>query len=324
MIVDVHAHTVPAGVQRWLEEHRSIDLILHPGMAPPGTPLSEGSEHLAGRLRMMDEAAVDQQILSLAPIEAVLDEHEAVSICQAANDAHRTMVETHPDRFRAYLSLPLPHLEASLAELDRGFDRLGFMAVMVQCSYGTTSVADERFEELFKAMDRRGAVLLIHPSVTGLCTPLITNYRLSPSVGPVVEDTVIVGQLLIRQIPARFPNLKIIVPHLGGGLAMCAQRLDNQMSRVFRDLEERPLQSMRRLWYDTVVHGSNAALRCAVEVFGSDRIVSGSDYPFMQHYGPYGDAFKFLGKADLSAQDSAAILRGNARSLFGIERPVTD
>jgi predicted TIM-barrel fold metal-dependent hydrolase len=305
-------------VRSWLVEFRDLDLILHPGMAPDGTPLSEAPDELSSRIQMMDDSGVGLQILSLPPISTVLDEGDAITIARLANDAHSRMVREHPDRFLAYMSLPLPYLEPSLVELERGFDDLGLAGVMIQCSFGSTSVIDEQFDSLFEAMNRRGAVVLIHPSVTGLCTPLLTDFRLMPSIGPVLEDTVVIGQLLTRHFPQRFPDLKLIVPHLGGALPMCAQRLNNQLIRTWPDLPEPPLVTMKRLWYDTVTHGSTAALNCARDIFGIDRIVAGSDYPFLEHYGGYRSTFTYLQEAGLSTADCDAVLFGNAQALFGL------
>jgi aminocarboxymuconate-semialdehyde decarboxylase len=95
-----------------------------------------------------------------------------------------------------------------------------------------------------------------------------------------VEDTIAAAQLIVAGIPSRYPALKIIVSHLGGGLPMLLQRMDNQVGWAAPDMPEPPSVAARHLWYDTVGHGYLPALRCAVEAFGADRLVLGTDFPY--------------------------------------------
>src|SRR5262249_2938054 len=102
-------------------------------------------------------------------------------------------------------------------------------------------------------------------------------------IGAAFEDTMFVTHAIRRQIPLRYPNIKIIVPHLGGALAALVNRIDSHKSMFAPDSPEPPSTTMKRFWYDTVAQGNARGLRLAREVFGADRLVYGSDYPYQLH-----------------------------------------
>ena len=189
--------------------------------------------------------------------------------------------QKYPGRFAAVVSLPLPHIDASLREMERGLDQLGMLGVSMTCSCFDRSTAEAEFEPLYEEMNRRGTVLNYHPIQNGICSPMINDYGFTVSVGASLEDSAIVLHLIARRVPERYPNITYVVPHLGGIIPMLLQRLDNQAPRQHPDLPEPPSVTARRFYYDTVGHGSQAALLCAWKAFGADHLVAGSDYPVL-------------------------------------------
>lgn len=318
MIVDVHAHCVPKELNDLLLQRHGLEVMRRPQLAPQSTPVDDSDDDVARRLRLMDEAGVDVQVLSLPPIAHPFDEAETIEIMRIANDRHARMAAKHPDRFVAYVQLPLPFVEASLAELRRATEQLGLSAATIWCAYGATSGIAEELDPVYEELDRLGCVVLFHPVVNGLCSPLVTDYRLEAVLGPLLEDSVLLGQMVARQFPLRFPNIKMIVPHLGGVLPIYTERMNNQMSRTLPDLPMRPADIARKMWYDTVSHSSPSALRSACESLGADRLVTGSDYPFLEHFGGYADSINYVSSAGLSPEDAHAILHENAARLLGL------
>src|SRR5262249_52213564 len=98
---------------------------------------------------------------------------------------------------------------------------------------------------------------------------------------------------------------------------MLLNRLDNQLPLSSPGLPEQPSVTARRFFYDTVGHGSHAALRCAVDAFGEDRILTGSDYPVLLPFEDYSDAFAYIQDAGLSNEAENRILVANTAALFG-------
>ena len=173
-------------------------------------------------------------------------------------------------------------------------------------------VTEKEFEPVYQEMNRRGSILCFHPVVNGLCSALLNDFNLAGSVGTTLEDTLVVLHMIIRQIPHRYPNIKIIVPHLGGSIPMLLNRIDNQVAATYTDLPEKPSVTAKRFWYDTIVY-SPAALRFLADQVGSDRLVVGSDYPFVIRQ-PDPGAFAASALGDVSFDANAAALLGTGSS----------
>lgn len=320
MIIDVHAHAVVPGYQQLLADF---------GVAVPGygtrdprlvgadDAATDGEQAMLRRITLMDEAGVDRQLLSAMFAPYLADETQAAQAARCVNDAHAAMAGRHPGRLAAYAALPLPHIEASLAELAYCLDELGMIGVALHCECLGESVIAQRYDPLYAELDRRGAVVFFHPCVNGLCSPLVTGWNLAPTAGTVFEDTAVALHLIVRHIPRRFPNITFIVPHLGGALPMLLNRLDNQLPLSCNDLPEKPSSTARRFYYDTVGHGSAAALRCAVDAFGADRLLPGSDYPVLLAFESYRTTIDHLRSAGLPEAAVQAILTSNAKTAFG-------
>ena len=197
----------------------------------------------------MDEAGVDVQVLS--PANVVPYFASAADACEAArvlNDGYAELTHRFPTRFKTYVSLPLPHVDAALREMEHGLDQLGFAGVTLGCSILNRPVIEKKVEPLYAEMNRRRAILFFHPVVNGLCSPLLNDFDLAGSVGTTMEDTVVALHMIVAQIPHRYPNIKIIVPHFGGLIPMLLHRMDNQITATYPDLPEQPSVTVRRFW----------------------------------------------------------------------------
>ena len=317
-IIDVHAHiqvTDYLAVLASAGVHRPSFGPPPSGPEPP-SPAGDSDAALELRLQMMDAAGVARQVLSPTLAPYTLDANAAVSAARLVNDRHAALTRRFPGRLASFVSLPLPHRDASLAELRRGMDDLGMAGVTLQCSCLGVSIADPRYEPLFAEMHRRRSVLFLHPAVNGLLSPLVNDFGLAAAAGPLLEDAVVAMQLMVRGIPQRYPGIRIVVPHLGGGLATMLERLDNQLPQFTPGFIGRPSEIVRGLWYDTVSHGSRPSLRAAVDAFGPDRLVPGSDFPVLNAFEPYGDTIGYVAKAGLRRRDADAILYANAPRLL--------
>jgi 6-methylsalicylate decarboxylase len=313
MICDVHAHCTPRAVGAILEEvgvHRDW---------PEWMPKSDSDGDIDARLEMMDEAGVQVQVLSLTPFPELEREADTVRMVQHANDAIAEIAARHPHRFIAYAELPLPYLDASLKELERCRTELGISAVNILTASGTSSSVAPELDPLYEEIGRTETIVFFHPRVNGLCSPLLNDWGLAGPIGPLFEDSVLVCQMVQRQFPQRFSNLKMIIAHLGGILPIYLERMDSQMRSLSEGSErERPSDTARRLWYDTLSHDSVPALRSAHASFGVDRLVTGSDFPAMVRDGSFASCFDYIRHAGLPEADVEQILHVNAPRLFGL------
>src|SRR5262245_34573915 len=207
MIVVIHAHYFPKAYNDTL---LSIGGKSLPEAARALTARPMRQDAPAGmetRLQQMDDAGVSMQVLSPAASPPYAErEADAVAAARLINDAYAELAAAHPGRFAAVVSLPLPHIDASLREMERGLDQLGMLGVSMCCSCFDRSTAEAEFEPLYQEMNRRGTVLNYHPIQNGICSPMINDYRFTVSVGASLEDTAIVLHLIARRMYERYPH----------------------------------------------------------------------------------------------------------------------
>jgi 6-methylsalicylate decarboxylase len=312
MRIDVHAHY-------WTDDY--LDLLIDLGKADAGAARGiggGGGAELEARLRLMERAGVEIQVLSACPqLPYAQDGTKAARAARFVNDQYADLVQAHPDRFRAFAALPMPHLAESISELRRALDQLRMAGVAMNTTVLGRALVDPDYEPVFAELDSRGAVLYLHPAGNSACSPLIGNYHLTWMVGAPVEDTISVMHLITHGIPGRYPNIKIINSHLGGALPMLLQRADDQYRWEAPDTPELPSATARRMWYDTVGHGHVPALRCAIDSFGADRLLLGTDFPY-ENGDTFVRAVDYLNDPQIDTSAARAILDQNASALLGI------
>ena len=108
--------------------------------------------------------------------------------------------------------LPLPHIDASLKEMERGFDELGCVGVNMNIVCLGRSIAETEFEPIYAEMNRRGAVLFVHPAGQRHLLAVHQRLQLAGAVGTSLEDATFVLHMIAKQIPYRYPGIKFIVP----------------------------------------------------------------------------------------------------------------
>lgn len=317
--IDIHGHIYP---------NEYLDMLDKMGAGGSGggtgthiariAPGSGSPDELASRFQLMDRAGVKMQVLSAAPqLPYFAKKEDAITAAKFINDSYADYVKRYPDRFVAYVATPLPHVDAAIEEMNRGLDKLGFVGVTMGTSVLCQSVADPMFDPFWAEMNRRGTILFFHPHGIAACSPLAQAQNLTWPIGASIEDTTVVGHLIVNQIPKRYPRVRIIVPHLGGDISMLMQRLDNQRILYMPADAERPSLTAKRFWYDTVAHGYVPALRTACTSYGVDRLLLGSDYPYEagDMYQRCVDYVKDAG-VGLTPDQVEAILDRNAQALF--------
>ncbi|AKK01914.1 amidohydrolase family protein [Corynebacterium epidermidicanis] len=303
--IDTHAHVYP---------ERYLDMIEKAGVSPATTKIARGlgaystPEDISRRLRWMDEAGVEKQVLAVTP--------QVPPTAEAAtwiNDEYARLIDAHPDRFLAYGALPLTDIAAAVAEVPEVFDR-GFVGVSLPTVLsGQNMIDDPAFDPLWVALDRAHAIVNIHPTGSGLCSHLVTSRHLEWVNGAPIEDATTVLALLKANIPARYPNITFHIAHLGGDLAFLFQRIEDNYAD-WNAFPASPQATLRGFYFDAA-NFYEPALRLAVEAFGASQILAGSDFPYFQEE-KYVRAFDYVRGAKLDESVRAGILRQNATKLY--------
>jgi 6-methylsalicylate decarboxylase len=318
MRIDVHAHYLSS---------EYLDLLDRLGGIEPGTETGRPivwpglDADLEARFGVMERAGVGLQILSVSGLMPYFaDAGSGIQGARYANDMYAELVRAHPGKFAAFAALPLPHVDASLAEIRRALDDLGMVGVTFATSVLGHNLGDRCFDPIYEELNHRGAVLFIHPAGLACGSAPIKEAGLLWPLGGTAEDTLCAVHMMKAGFTERFPKIRTILPHLGGTLPLLMHRLDRPLRSSLPG--QLPLETVsRKFWYDTV-NGYPPALRCACEAYGADRIVFGTDYPFFRD-DAYVRAAAYIEETKLSAADTEAIFSGNAVRLFNqIELPV--
>jgi predicted TIM-barrel fold metal-dependent hydrolase len=316
VIVDIHAHYHP---RRYMDGVAQLTGRPVGIMAPH--PDTDDEDHIAARLQQMDEAGVALQVLSPAAgrVPYARDEAGAVEVARLGNDAYAALERSHPGKFKSFATLPLPHVGASLRELQRCMDDLGMVGANMHITALERSLAEDEFLPIYEELNRRKGILFFHPFGNGILSPLINDYGFSAAVGTSLEDTVIGLHLIAKNIPATYPDITYVIPHFGGILPNLLDRLDHQFPMDRNNLAEPPSVTARRFYYDIVGHSSRPALHCATMAFGADHVCCGSDYPVLLSWEPYAENFSWIRRAGLPDADVDQILNRTSQQLLGME-----
>ena len=183
-------------------------------------------------------------------------------------------------------------------------------------AWPATTWATDRFLPFWEAAADTGALIFVHPTTTGFRLPALAPYYLWNSVGNPLETAITAAQLATAGIMERFPRLKILLAHGGGGLHALRGRLRRAFAvrpEARARSAEGPDAALHRFYYDTVTH-DQALLADLVEYAGADHVLLGSDRPFDMGAEHPAAAVTNLGLA----AGEQLILGGNARRLLSI------
>lgn len=325
-IVDVHNHYYPEALLREIErDSRAASLSTMPDgerrihYAGDYSVLDEAHYNPVKRIADMDRAGVDMQVLSLT-VPGVHGEEpkRGVELARTTNDALADVCRDHPDRFRAFATLPTQAPEEAARELERAVNDLGLVGAMLFSNLNGVPLDDERFYPLYEAADGLGAALLVHPIAPPSIDNLTDDLRLVAVLGFPIEMTIASTRLILTGTLDRFPNLTFIMSQLAGALPMLAERVERG-TEIYPELMGRLAQPLdhylRRFYYDTVPYGRRGT-PLLYDVAGPDLILVASDHP--HQIGSLDDCATVIQGMDVPDDDKRKMLGGNAMALFGI------
>jgi aminocarboxymuconate-semialdehyde decarboxylase len=294
--IDVHAHVVPQAMWRAADAKREWYGYRHEPGDGIGTVVGGGRRILFAspkvrltpeeRLRDMDAQGVDVQVLSIhTPFFGYhLDPAQGRQLAREVNDEIADMIRQHPRRFAGLGTVPVQDVKAAVDELERAVTVLGLKGVELDTVVNGENWDEPKFLPLFKAAEAMGALLFFHPQPQhNFMMQRSSRHGLPNSLGVIVEDAIVVAVLILGGILDACPGLKVCVAHGGGPACYAMGRIDRGWHGTpaeRRTIPRPPSTYQRRLYYDTVV-GSEKALRLLLDEVGADRVVLGSDWPFV-------------------------------------------
>ena len=303
MKIDVHAHYVPDGYRAALLRagHEQPD-----GM--PWIPEWSAVEHVAA----MDRLGIATSILSISsPGVCLGDGQSVVDLAREVNEDGRRAVTDHPGRFGLLASLPLPDVDAALAEIAYCCDRLDVQGFVLLTNVGGTYVSDPSFDPVFAELDRRRARVLLHPT-SPVCWDRTSFARPRPMLEFLFDTTRTVVDLVLNGTIARHPHLELIIPRMGATLALVADRVQAFATVLAPTVDV--LADLGRLHFDTAGYGGPRQLNALLALTTLEHLHYGSDFPFT----PEAIAAAAVERMD-QVESLVVMLRANTARLFATD-----
>ena len=325
LIIDVHHHYMPAVLFDRLAAQaggkrivtKEISLTLHPSR-----------KDLDAHIRSMDQAGVTVSILT--------DQVQVMGadVARALNDGVAEVEKRFPQRFRSAIHLPVHEPQAAERELQRGIQDLGLRAVALLACHLDIQLDHPSMFPLYEIIQKNNLPIIIHPQSKP--TGSETTYNLDRCVFRPLETTQAIVRVMNAVLP-RFPELRFIMPHLGGGTSSLKGRmmaffetedapipadmrgyLKTQNEQKKFALTERFEKLFRRLYFDTAGTGAwLPAMAAALNITSADRIMFGSDYPLeCKTAENIIESLDMVRQTPCSAEDRLNILGKTAAGLF--------
>jgi len=269
MRIDSHAHVLPQAY---------IDAIPQPGGNMPKPPIVS-LEMLEG---MMERYAIDRAVVSVGPPGLFFgDQSQAGELGRLVNETMASIRNGNPEKFAALGMLPLPDVDAAIAELGHLLDTLQLDGVILTSNVAGTYLGDDALEPLYAELDRRGTYVFLHPTIAA--NGVVLSHPAWLYEFPF--DTVrALANLIYSGTFERFPNIRWQVAHLGGAGLFMAHRLASLTAREPQLAQRAPagaLGYLSRLYYDTGLSDNEIAVTAARLAVPFDHLLFGTDWPYL-------------------------------------------
>jgi aminocarboxymuconate-semialdehyde decarboxylase len=327
-MIDAFAHILPRPYLDRLESHLSSTLdpkrLLY--YQTGVFYFDEVLIDLEARWRKIEALGDYAQVLVLAvpPLEEVGSAGVAAAFARLANDEMAELVRRYPERFVGFAAaLPLNDTEASLLEIDRSISELGALGIQMFTNMNGVPIDHPRFDPILTRIEAMQRTVWLHPTRnagwTDYPTERESDYGLWWSLGWPYETAAALSRLVYSGQMERHPDLRLIAHHGGGMVPHFSARL--AMGPGFRQTQDTlprpPLEYFRRFYADTAMFGAPHAVRCALDFFGPEHMLFGTDMPLG---GPNvaQQTVEDLESAGLSEADLAIVFSGNASRILGV------
>jgi aminocarboxymuconate-semialdehyde decarboxylase len=293
--IDIHAHVVPRSLWKASDAGAEWHGFRHEKGDGAGAVTGGGvrsgltSPKLLytpeERIKDMDAQGTDVQVLSIhTPLMGYhLDAARGRALAREVNEEIAGMTREHPARFAGLATLPVQDVKSAIDELEHAVTRLGLKGAELDTNVNGDQWDEPKFLPFFKAAEQMGAMLFFHPQPqNNFLAKRIPRHGLSNSLGVILDDAIVTATLIVGGVLEACPDLRVCIAHGGGPTCYAMGRLDRGWERLPPDKRtpHKPSVYQQRLYYDTVT-SSEEALRFLLDTVGADRVVLGSDWPFV-------------------------------------------
>jgi predicted TIM-barrel fold metal-dependent hydrolase len=305
--IDVHHHI-------FLPQVRALQEKLKPGWVRGGPPAARNWTP-STMLGDMDAHGVASVVVATpGPGAWYGDNDGARQIARLWNELSAKLVQDHPGRVGFFALIAPPDVDGSLKEIAYAFDVLKADGVAVYTSYNNRYLGDKAFAPVFEELNRRKAVVFVHPLVADCCGAVVPDVPTNAYELP-FDTTRTIASLMFSGTLSRSPDIRFIFSHAGGAMPMLAARIDDltkSMKALRENVPEGVPATLRKLYVDSAGAFSPAAMAATMKTLPANHVLYGSDFP----YSPSAGVVKGLAENGFAADVLRGIERDNALTLF--------
>jgi predicted TIM-barrel fold metal-dependent hydrolase len=302
--IDVHNHMLPSFYKHIRKSEPSGIGSSHSPAMRNWTP--------ALAVEAMDANRIALAITSLAVGGVSFQGPGGRALARKSNEYAARMASDYPGRFGLFAALPLPDQDGSLLELAYAFDVLKADGIALLTDYGDKWTGDPAYAPTFEELNRRNAVVFVHPTVPTCCRTMIPGVPASLTEY-LFDTTRAITSFLVNGTFTRYPKVRFIFCHSGGTISVLANRINAVFPKeLSRNMPGGVLGELRKQHYDVANASDPAPLAALTDLVPSSQLLFGSDFPFV----PIDRTTGPLDHANFSADEMKAINRGNAERLF--------
>jgi 6-methylsalicylate decarboxylase len=314
----VHAQGAPA--------ERRFRIDIHHHFAPPawvtevkGRPLLQPANTTwtpAKSLEDMDRGGVAAAVVSITnPGLWFGDAPMTRRLARACNDFGAGLVRDHPRRFGLFAAMPMPDVDATLAEIGHALDTLRADGIGLFTSYGDRWLGHPSFRPVMEELHRRRAVVHVHPTAANCCR----NLDYAPGVAPGsleygTDTTRAITGVAFSGDAARYPGIRFIWSHAGGTAPFLASRIDGASRNAKDQMPDGFMRTLKTFYYDLAGASNAGAVSSLLQLVPPSQILFGTDFPPGGTAAEYARALRELKMFDGAALQS--IERENAVRLL--------
>ena len=323
MIVDFHNHFYPHSYMNELKKQEgyarsSTDdkgrlLIQYTG---DYNVVADSHVNLDARLKAMDKAGVDMQVLTLTTPGVERETAErGIKLSRLVNDEFAQIKEKYPERFTALASLPVQDPRAAVEELERAVKECGLPGALLFSNANGRPLDSKDYLPIYEIAVKLDVPLFIHPT-TPINYTAMEDYRLVPIIGFTVDTALAVLRLVFSGVLKRLPNLKLVASHLGGVFPYLRGRIEiayNAYPECKINISEPPSFYLKKVWADSVCYNSDVFMS-TYAFSGAEKLVLGTDFPHEIH--DLDKAVERIKNLNISEEEKEKILGENAIKLL--------
>lgn len=264
--IDIHHHFAPPA---WVAEVKGRPLL-----QPANTKWTP-----AQSIEDMDRGGVAAAVISVTnPGLWFGDRAVTGRLARACNEYGARLVQDHPARFGLFAGMPLPDVDATLKEIEFAYDTLKADGIGLFTSYGDTWLGNPAFRPVMEELNRRKAVVHVHPTAANCCRNL--DYGVAPGSIEYGTDTTraMIG-VTFSGDAARFPDIRFIWSHAGGSAPFLAGRIDGASGNAKDRMPNGFIAEVKKFFYDTAGAANRGAMASLLELVTSRQILFGTDFP---------------------------------------------